>query len=82
MNEAPAHEPYDFSNMPLTNEQKILACLERIEVLLTKPVITAKGLPISGSGGPGGAPSSAQLKASHAEQMVTLANKTMGTRRK
>jgi hypothetical protein len=41
LNEAPAHEPYDFSNMPLTNEQKILAVLERIEVLLTPKQVIA-----------------------------------------
>ena len=29
------HAPFDFENMPLTNEQKILATLERIEALLT-----------------------------------------------
>lgn len=37
--EAPHHIPFDFANLPLTNEQKILACLERIEVLLTPAFI-------------------------------------------
>lgn len=39
MTEASAPHQYDFSNMPLTNEQLILASLLRIEVLLApKPV--------------------------------------------
>jgi hypothetical protein len=49
----PAHDLVDFVALAnqLTNEQKILKCLERIEVLLT-PVI---------SGGPGGLPSRDEL---------------------
>ena len=32
------HALIDFHNLPLTNDQKILGCLERIEKLLTPKV--------------------------------------------
>ena len=35
------HALFDFHNMPLTTEQKILATLERIEVLLTTKAVVA-----------------------------------------
>lgn len=66
----PEHELIDFAALAaqLTNEQKILACLERIEVLLT---------PASGASQ---APSKAQQE--HAEKIKALQDRVPSGRRK
>lgn len=71
----PEHELVDFVALAaqLTNEQKILATLERIEVLLTPAPTTADMLETFNK------PSKAQLE--HSAKIAALANKTMGRRK-
>lgn len=74
--EQPDHELVDFVALAaqLTNEQKILACLERIEVLLTPTQLSMSQFVNK-------ADLEDAKKAEHSSKIAALANKTMGRRK-